>query len=57
MPRVDKMYSYGGGFGFFLRGYPGTRLGITVERARRDSIFEEHRYDTIRYYTNVGFSF
>ena len=55
--RTDKVYSYGSGFGFFIRGYPGTRLGITVERAVRDSVLADRRYDTPRVYTNVGFSF
>lgn len=55
--RTDKVYSYGGGFGFFIRGYPGTRLGVTVERAVRDSVLADRRYDTPRVYTTVGFSF
>ena len=55
--RTDKVYSYGGGFGFFIRGYPGTRLGLTVERATRDSVLADRRYDGTRLYTNVGFSF
>ena len=55
--RTDKVYSYGSGFGFFIRGYPGTRLGVTVERAVRESVLADRRYDTPRVYTNVGFSF
>jgi hypothetical protein len=55
--RTDEIYSYGGGFGFFIRGYPGTRLGFTVERQVRDSVLAERRYDTPRFYTNIGFSF
>lgn len=55
--RTDKMYDYGGGIGFFIRGYPGTRLGIHVERAARESIIEDRRYDNVRYFTKVGFSF
>lgn len=55
--RTDKIYSYGGGFGFFLRGYPGTRLGVMAERAVRDSVLADRRYDTPRVYTTVGFSF
>jgi hypothetical protein len=55
--RTDETYSYGGGFGFFIRGYPGTRLGFTVERQVRDSVIADRRYDTARFYTNVGFSF
>lgn len=55
--RTDKIYSYGSGFGFFIRGYPGTRLGVTVERAVRESVLADRRYNTPRVYTNVGFSF
>lgn len=56
-PRTDSVYSYGGGFGFFLRGYPGTRLGVTAERAVRESVLAGRRYDTPRIFTTVGFSF
>lgn len=55
--RTDKVYGYGGGIGFFLRGYPGTRLGIVVERQVRESVLEDRQYDTPRFYTTVGFSF
>jgi hypothetical protein len=55
--RVDKVFSYGGGIGYFITGNPGTRLGLTVERAVRDSILADRRYDSLRYFTNVGFSF
>ena len=55
--RTDKVYSYGGGIGFFLQGYPGPRLGVSLERSARESIIEERRYDSLRYYTHVGFSF
>lgn len=55
--RTDKIYGYGGGFGFFIRGYPGTRLGVTVERQVRESVLAERRYDTPRIFTTVGFSF
>jgi hypothetical protein len=55
--RTDKIYSYGGGAGFFIRGYPGTRLGFTVERQVRESVLADRRYDTPRFYTNIGFSF
>lgn len=55
--RTDKIYSYGGGIGIFLRGYPGTRLGIGVEQAARESQLEDRNYRTLRYLTNVGFSF
>lgn len=56
-PRTDSVYSYGGGIGFFLRGYPGTRLGVTAERAVRESVLAGRRYDTPRIFTTVGFSF
>lgn len=56
-PRTDSVYAYGGGFGFFLRGYPGTRLGVTAERAVRESVLAGRRYDTPRIFTTVGFSF
>ncbi len=56
-PRTDRVYAYGGGFGFFLRGYPGTRLGLTAERAVRESVLAGRRYDTPRIFTTVGFSF
>lgn len=55
--RTDKVYSYGGGVGFFLRGYPGTRLGIGIEQAARESVLEDRNYRTLRYLTQVGFSF
>lgn len=55
--RTDKVYSYGGGIGIFLRGYPGTRLGIGVEQASRESVLDDRNYRTLRYLTNVGFSF
>ncbi len=55
--RTDKVYSYGAGFGFFIKGYPGTRVGLTAERAVRDSILADRRYDTPRIFTNIGFSF
>ena len=55
--RTDKVYSYGGGIGFFIRGYPGTRIGLIAERAARESVLEDRRYDSMRYYTQVGFSF
>jgi hypothetical protein len=55
--RVDKLYGYGGGIGVFVRGYPGTRLGLNVERATRESVIEGRGYDGLRYYTQVGFSF
>jgi hypothetical protein len=55
--RTDKTYSYGGGVGFFIRGYPGTRLGLSVEQAARESVLEDRRYNNLRYYTHVGFSF
>ncbi len=55
--RTDKTYSYGGGIGIFLRGYPGTRLGIGVEQAARESVFDDRDYRTLRYLTHVGFSF
>lgn len=55
--RTDKIYGYGGGFGFFLTGYPGTRLGVMVERTVRESVIPDRAYDTPRYYTTVGFSF
>ena len=55
--RTDDTYGYGGGFGFFLHGYPGTRLGFTVERQVRDSVIADRRYDTPRFFTNIGFSF
>lgn len=55
--RTDKVYSYGGGVGFFVRGYPGTRLGLSVERAARESVIEDRSYNNLRYYTHVGFSF
>lgn len=55
--RTDKIYSYGGGVGFFISGYPGTRLGLSVERAARESVIEDRRYNNLRYYTHVGFSF
>jgi hypothetical protein len=56
-PRTDRVYSYGAGVGFFIRGYPGTRLGLNVERAVRESVLPARRYDAPRFYTNVGFSF
>lgn len=55
--RTDTIYSYGGGFGFFIRGYPGTRLGVMAERAARESVLADRRYSTPRIYTTVGFSF
>lgn len=55
--RVDKLYGYGGGIGVFISGYPGTRLGLNVERAVRESVIDDRRYDGMRYYTQVGFSF
>ena len=55
--RVDKLYAYGGGIGVFIRGYPGTRLGLNVERAARESVIEGRGYDGLRYFTHVGFSF
>ena len=55
--RTDTIYSYGGGIGFFIRGYPGTRLGVTLERQVRDSVLADRRYDTPRFFTNIGFSF
>lgn len=55
--RTDKIYGYGGGIGFFIRGYPGTRLGLMVERTARESVLTDREYDGLRYYTQVGFSF
>ena len=55
--RTDKTFAYGGGIGFFIRGYPGTRVGLHVERSARQSVLDDRRFDTLRYYTNVGFSF
>ncbi|MDQ3168773.1 MAG: outer membrane beta-barrel protein [Acidobacteriota bacterium] len=55
--RTDKVYGYGGGIGFFVQGYPGTRLGLMVERTARESVIAERGYDNLRYYTQVGFSF
>lgn len=55
--RTDKVYSYGGGIGVFLRGYPGTRLGIGIEQAARESVLPDREYRTLRYLSNVGFSF
>ena len=55
--RTDDTYSYGGGFGFFIHGTPGTRLGFTVERQVRDSVLADRRYDTPRFFTSIGFSF
>lgn len=55
--RTDKVYSFGGGVGIFLRGYPGTRLGIGVEQAARESVLDDRDYRTLRYLTHVGFSF
>lgn len=55
--RTDKIYGYGGGAGFFLRGYPGTQLTLMVERAARESVLADREYDGVRYYTQVGFSF
>jgi hypothetical protein len=57
VPRTDTVYGYGGGFGFFIRGYPGTRLGMMAERAVRQSALADRRYDTPRIYTTLGFSF
>lgn len=55
--RTDTIFGYGGGFGFFIRGYPGTRLGLTVERNARASVLADRRYDNTRLLTHVGFSF
>lgn len=55
--RTDTIFNYGGGVGFFIRGYPGTRLGVAVERSARASVLADRRYDTTRFLTNVGFSF
>jgi hypothetical protein len=55
--RTDTTYGYGGGFGFFLHGYPGTRLGLSFERNARQSVLADHRYDNTRFLTHVGFSF
>jgi hypothetical protein len=55
--RTDHSFSYGGGVGFFIRGYPGTRLGLMVERNARESVLADRRYDNTRFLTNIGFSF
>jgi hypothetical protein len=55
--RTDKVYAYGGGLGFFIQGYPGTRVALMVERTARESVIELRSYDSFRYYTVVGFSF
>lgn len=55
--RTDKVYAYGGGLGFFVQGYPGTRVALMVERNARESVIEQRGYDNLRYYTQVGFSF
>jgi hypothetical protein len=55
--RTDTVFAYGGGFGFFLHGYPGTRLGLSVERNARQSVLADRRYDNTRFLTHVGFSF
>ena len=55
--RTDTVFGYGGGVGFFLRGYPGTRLGLSVERHARESVLADRRYDNTRLLTHVGFSF
>ena len=55
--RTDTVFAYGAGVGFFLHGYPGTRLGLSVERNARQSVLADHRYDNTRFLTHVGFSF
>jgi hypothetical protein len=55
--RTDTVFNYGAGVGFFIRGYPGTRLGVAVERSARESVLADRRFDTTRFLTNVGFSF
>lgn len=55
--RTDRVYGYGGGIGFFISGYPGTRIALMAERQARESIVPDRRYDTPRFYTNIGFSF
>jgi hypothetical protein len=55
--RTDRTFAYGGGIGFFIQGYPGTRLGLNVEQTGRHSVLPDRNFDTLRYYTQVGFSF
>ena len=56
-PRTDRNYVFDLGFGYFLGGVNGTRVGFTIERRERRSPIAANTYHTTRLLTNLKFSF
>ena len=53
--RVDHIKSYGGGLGFHMGS--GLRLGLNVDKIKRESAVELHRYDNLKFGTSVTYNF
>jgi hypothetical protein len=53
--RVDQLKSYGGGIGFHLG--KDFRLGLNVDKVRRESEVVEHRYDNLLFGTSFTYNF